>query len=50
MLSVLHFAWLLGCDLVIDEQMIGFQGKYVDNMRISYKNKGGGFQADDIYD
>ena len=48
-LSMFHFSWLLGCDIAIDEQTIGFQGKHVDKMIISYKNKGGRFQADDLY-
>ena len=45
-LYVFHFAWLLGCSLAVDEQMIGFQCRHVDKMKISYNNKEGGFQAD----
>ena len=40
-----HFVWLLGCDLYVDDQKIGFKGRHVNKMRISYKNEGGGFEA-----
>ena len=46
---VLHFAWLLGCDISIDEQTIGFKVRHVDRIRISYKNEGCGFKVDAIY-
>ena len=49
-LSVLHFALLLGCALSDDRQTIGSQVIHVDNMRISYKNEGDGFQADALCD
>ena len=45
-----HFEWLLGCDLSVDDQKVGFQGRQVDIMRISYKNKGDNFQADALFD
>ena len=37
-LYALHFEWLLGFSLAIDEQMIGFQVRHVDKMIISYNN------------
>ena len=40
-----YFSWLIGCDLYFDDQTIGFKGRHVDNMIISYKSKGGGCQA-----
>ena len=40
-----HFVWLLGCAISVDEQIIGFKGIHVDNMRIFQKNEGGGFQV-----
>jgi hypothetical protein len=36
----------LGRDFAIDEQSIGFQGKHVDKLRVTYKAEGDGFQAD----
>ena len=45
-----HFAWLLGSALAVDEQIISFQSRHVDKMRISYNNEGGGFQEDTICD
>ena len=42
------FSWLLGFALSVHEKMIGFKGRYVDKMKITYKNKGDSFQADDI--
>ena len=49
-LSVFNFLWVLVCALAVDEQMIGFQGRHVNKMRISYKNKEGVFQAYDLCD
>ena len=46
MLSVFNFSWFLGYEIYIDEQTIGFKGRHVDNIIITYKSKGGGFQAD----
>ena len=45
-LYVLHFEWLLGCALAVDEQIIGVQCRHVDNMIISYNNEEVVFQAD----
>jgi hypothetical protein len=36
----------LGRDFAIDEQSIGFQGKHIDKLRVTYKAEGDGFQAD----
>ena len=47
-LSTFHFTWFLDCDHSIDEQKIGFKQTHVDKTRIAYKNKGGGFQADEF--
>ena len=41
-------AVILGRNLSVDEQTMGFQGKHGDKMRISYKNEGDGFQCDAI--
>jgi hypothetical protein len=41
-------AVILGRNLSVDEQTMGFQGKHEDKMRISYKNEGDGFQCDAI--
>ena len=49
-LYVFHFEWLLDFSLAVDEQMIGFQGRHVDKIRVSYKNEGGRFQADALLD
>ena len=49
-LFVFHFVWLLGCALAVDYQTIFLKGRHVYKMRISYKNKWGGFQVDDICD
>ena len=40
-LSVFHFVWFLSCALAVYGQMIYFQSRHVDKMRISYKNWGG---------
>ena len=37
-LYVLHFEWFLGFSLAVDEKIIGFQGRHVDKMIISYNN------------
>ena len=44
-LYVFYFSWLIDFSLSIDEQLIGFKGRYVDKTRTPYNNKGGGFQA-----
>ena len=49
-LSMLNFAWLLGCALAVDDKTIGSQGRNMDKMLISYKNEGDGFQADALCD
>ena len=41
-------AWRLGRDISGDEQMIGFRGRHVDKLRITYKVEGDGFQCDAI--
>ena len=38
----------IGKFISIDEQTIGFQGRHADKIRVTYKNAGGGFQADAI--
>ena len=43
-LSMLHFEWLLGCALYVDNQTISSK----DKMMIPYNNKGDRFQADAI--
>ena len=49
-LSVFHFVWLLGGALSVDKQTIDSKSRHVDKMITSYKNKGGGFQADALCD
>ena len=44
------FSWLLGCALSVHDQAIGSKGIHVDKMIISYNNKGGIFQMDDLCD
>lgn len=39
-------AWILGRDVSVDEQTIGFQGNHSDKLRITYKKEGDGFQCD----
>ena len=39
-------AWSLGCDISVDEQTIGFQGKHSDKLCITYKAEIDGFQCD----
>ena len=34
-------AWLLGMDLSVDKQTIGFQGRHADKQRITYKKRRG---------
>jgi hypothetical protein len=43
-------AWELGVNIAIDEMTIGFQGRHVDKLRISYKKEGDGFQCDALCD
>ena len=45
-----HLAWLIGCALSIDEQMIGSKVRHVYEMIISLKRKGGVFQVDALCD
>ena len=45
-----HFELLLVFDLSVDDQKIGFKGRHVDNMIISYQNEGGGLQSDSLFD
>ena len=42
--------WLLGENVSIDEQTIGFQGRHADKQRITYKKEGDGFQCDAVCD
>ena len=49
-LYVFHFEWLISGALYVDEKMIGFKGRHMDKMKISYKNKRGGFLADALCD
>ena len=39
-------AWRLSQKISVDEQTIGFQGRHVSKLRITYKNEGDGFQCD----
>ena len=39
-----HFSWLLGCDLSVDEQNIGFKGRHVDKMKYLTRTKGAAFR------
>jgi Transposase IS4/SAP domain len=39
-------AWMLGQNVSVDEQTIGFQGNHKDKLRITYKSEGDGFQCD----
>ncbi|CAB9519576.1 unknown protein [Seminavis robusta] len=41
-----HNAVLIGMNAAVDEQTIGFQGRHVDKLRITYKAEGDGFQCD----
>jgi hypothetical protein len=41
-------AFDLGKYISIDEQTIGFKGNHADQLRISYKKEGDGFQCDAI--
>ena len=43
-------AWRLGRHISGDEQTIGFQGRLADQLRITYKVEGDGFQCDAICD
>ena len=43
-----HFEWLIGCDLYVYDQTIGFKGMNVDKIRLSHKNKVYGFKVDAI--
>ena len=45
-----HFELLLVFELSVDDQTIGFKGRHVDKMIISYQNEGGGLQSDAIFD
>ena len=47
---MLNFAWFLGCTLYVDETIIGFKGRHMDKMIISYRNEGDRFQADALCD
>ena len=45
-----HFELLLVFDLYVDDQTIGFKGRHVDKMIISYHNEGIGLQSDALFD
>ena len=45
-----HFELLLVFDLSVDDQTIGFKGRHVDKMIISYQNEGIGLQSDALFD
>ena len=36
--------------LIIDDKIIGFQGRHKDKLRVTFKYAGDGFQADDFCD
>ena len=43
-------AWRLGKIVSVDKQTIGFQGRHVNKLRITYKCEGDGFQCDALCD
>ena len=43
-------SWELGLNLSVDEQTVGFQGRHIDKLRITYKAEGDGFQCDALCD
>ena len=49
-LYVFHFELLLVFDLSVDDQTIGFKGRHMYNMIISYHNKGIGLQSNALFD
>ena len=40
---MLHFELLLVFELSVDDQTIGFKGRHVDKMIVSYQNEGAAF-------
>jgi hypothetical protein len=42
-------AWILGPNISVIEQTIGFQGNHRDKLRITYKAEGDGFQCNAGY-
>ena len=42
--------WITGRWVSIDEQTVGFKGKHLMKLRISYKREGDGFQCDAVCD
>ena len=44
-----RFAWFLCCALSVDEKIIGFKGRHVYKMIVSYKKEGYVFQVDALY-
>ena len=48
MLEVSKKGMIMGRNLSVDEQTIGFQGRHKDKQRITYKKEGDGFLADTI--
>jgi hypothetical protein len=43
-------AWELGVNIAVDEMTVGFQGRHIDKLRMSYKKEGDGFQCDALCD
>ena len=41
---------MLVFDLSVDDQTIGFKGRHMDKMIISYQNEGGGLHSDALFE
>ena len=41
--------WLLWLEISVDDMTMGFKVKHKDKLHFTYKNEGGGFQADALF-
>ena len=48
--TIFCYCWMPGRDLSTDDQKMGFKGQHDENLRITYKKEGDGFQCDCIAD
>ena len=47
--SVFPLMWLIELEISVDDMKMGFKVKHKDKLHFTYKNEGGDFQADAIF-